>query len=42
MLPDAIAGSVEKRDGNDHEAVIDAVFAFTTGRCKSFRRTFRA
>jgi orotidine-5'-phosphate decarboxylase len=30
MLPDAIAGSPEKRDGNDHEAVIDAVFAFTT------------
>jgi len=30
MLPDAIAGSREKRDGNDHEAVIDAVFAFTT------------
>jgi orotidine-5'-phosphate decarboxylase len=30
MLPDAIAGHPAERDGNDHEAVIDAVFAFTT------------
>jgi orotidine-5'-phosphate decarboxylase len=30
MLPDAIAGPPSKRDGNNHEAIIDAVFAFTT------------
>lgn len=30
MLPDAIAGAASDRDGNDYEAVIDAVFAFTT------------
>ncbi len=30
MLPEAIAGDAAKRDANDHEAVIDAVFAFTT------------
>lgn len=30
MLPDAIAGHPAERDANDREAVIDAVFAFTT------------
>jgi orotidine-5'-phosphate decarboxylase len=30
MLPDEIAGSAADRDANDYEAVIDAIFAFTT------------
>ena len=30
MLPDAVAGDAGDRDANDYEAVIDAVFAFTT------------
>ena len=30
MLPEAIAGEVSKRNANDAEAVIDAIFAFTT------------
>ena len=30
-LPDAIAGGPGKRDANDVEAAIDAIFAFTTG-----------
>jgi orotidine-5'-phosphate decarboxylase len=30
MLPDAVAGPAADRDANDYEAVIDAVFAFTT------------
>jgi orotidine-5'-phosphate decarboxylase len=30
MLPDDIAGSAADRDANDYEAVIDAIFAFTT------------
>ena len=30
MLPDAVAGPATERDGNDYEAVIDAIFAFTT------------
>jgi orotidine-5'-phosphate decarboxylase len=30
MLPDAIAGDPSQRNANDREAVIDAVFAFTT------------
>ena len=30
MLPDAIAGEQGKRNANDREAAIDAVFAFTT------------
>ena len=30
MLPDAVAGPAEERDANDAEAVIDAIFAFTT------------
>jgi orotidine-5'-phosphate decarboxylase len=29
-LPDAVAGAPEDRDANDYEAVIDAVYAFTT------------
>jgi orotidine-5'-phosphate decarboxylase len=31
QLPDAIAGPMADRDGNDTEAAIDAIFAFTTG-----------
>ena len=30
MLPDEVAGAAGDRDANDYEAVIDAVFAFTT------------
>ncbi|MBA3272528.1 MAG: orotidine-5'-phosphate decarboxylase [Chthoniobacterales bacterium] len=30
MLPDAIAGDATKRNANDAEAAIDAIFAFTT------------
>jgi len=30
LLPDAIAGDPSKRNANDHEAIIDAVFSFTT------------
>jgi orotidine-5'-phosphate decarboxylase len=30
MLPDDVAGPPEDRDANDYEAVIDAIFAFTT------------
>src|SRR5215210_6292076 len=30
MLPDAVAGAAADRDANDYEAVIDAIFAFTT------------
>ena len=30
LLPDDIAGSETDRDANDYEAVIDAIFAFTT------------
>jgi orotidine-5'-phosphate decarboxylase len=30
MLPDEIAGPAGERDANDYEAVIDAIFAFTT------------
>ena len=30
MLPDAIAGDPAKRNANDREAAIDAIFAFTT------------
>jgi len=30
MLPDEVAGEAGDRDGNDYEAVIDAIFAFTT------------
>ena len=30
MLPDDVAGSPADRDANDYEAVIDAIFAFTT------------
>ena len=30
MLPDEVAGASGERDANDYEAVIDAVFAFTT------------
>ena len=30
MFPDAIAGDASRRNANDQEAVIDAVFAFTT------------
>ena len=30
MLPDEVAGAAEERDANDYEAVIDAIFAFTT------------
>jgi orotidine-5'-phosphate decarboxylase len=30
MLPDEVAGDAGDRDANDYEAVIDAVFAFTT------------
>ena len=30
MLPDEIAGEAGDRDGNDYEAAIDAIFAFTT------------
>src|SRR2546421_11690892 len=30
MLPDEIAGDASDRDANDYEAVIDAIFAFTT------------
>jgi orotidine-5'-phosphate decarboxylase len=30
MLPDDVAGPADDRDANDYEAVIDAVFAFTT------------
>ena len=30
MLPDALAGAPAERDANDYEAVIDAIFAFTT------------
>jgi orotidine-5'-phosphate decarboxylase len=30
LLPDEVAGPAEDRDANDYEAVIDAVFAFTT------------
>ena len=34
MLPDAIAGESAKRDANDSEAAIDAIFAFTTAVLK--------
>src|SRR3954449_7646701 len=34
MLPDAIAGSGAKRDANDAEAAIDAIFSFTTSVLK--------
>jgi orotidine-5'-phosphate decarboxylase len=30
MLPDDVAGPAGERDANDYEAVIDAIFAFTT------------
>jgi orotidine-5'-phosphate decarboxylase len=30
MLPDEVAGAPSGRDANDYEAVIDAIFAFTT------------
>src|SRR5215212_7198336 len=30
MLPDEVAGAAADRDANDYEAVIDAIFAFTT------------
>ena len=30
LLPDDVAGAAADRDGNDYEAVIDAIFAFTT------------
>ena len=30
MLPDAVAGDPAKRNANDREAAIDAIFAFTT------------
>ena len=30
MLPDEVAGAAGDRDANDYEAVIDAIFAFTT------------
>ncbi|HEY8666303.1 MAG TPA: orotidine-5'-phosphate decarboxylase [Tepidisphaeraceae bacterium] len=30
MLPDAVAGAAADRDGNDMEAAIDSIFAFTT------------
>ena len=30
-LPDAVAGPAGDRDGNDVEAVVDAIFEFTTG-----------
>jgi len=30
MLPDEVAGAASERDANDYEAVIDAIFAFTT------------
>ena len=30
MLPDDVAGPAAERDANDYEAVIDAIFAFTT------------
>jgi orotidine-5'-phosphate decarboxylase len=30
MLPDEVAGAQSQRDANDYEAVIDAIFAFTT------------
>ena len=31
QLPDAVAGPAAGRDGNDAEAALDAIFAFTTG-----------
>ncbi len=34
MLPDAIAGASAKRNANDSEAAIDAIFAFTTAVLK--------
>jgi len=30
MLPDAVGGPIAKRNADDHEAVIDAIFTFTT------------
>src|SRR4051794_35841660 len=34
MLPEAIAGDPAARNGNDPEAAIDAIFAFTTSILK--------
>ena len=34
MLPDAVAGESARRDGNNSEAAIDAIFAFTTSVLK--------
>src|SRR5437588_7702050 len=34
MLPDAVAGPAAKRNANDAEAAIDAIFAFTTAVLK--------
>jgi orotidine-5'-phosphate decarboxylase len=35
MLPDDVAGPASERDANDYEAVIDAIFAFTTRLLKA-------